>query len=174
MIYEQPSSYSVLCSLSCNKAGWLFSVLSSLRSASPQLWQNSTSVVWYRHMSTTVARLFCYRDTAKLTKLLHPLNLPFLFWTLQVTVQQLRERLSRALGQQPVAPAAPAQTQRAQPQPSVPTQAPRQHPFTPTQPAMVPQPPAAAAAAMPSPVASAPAQPQYYQPVCSSDSYRST
>ncbi|KAM8871667.1 protein transport protein Sec31A isoform 6-T6 [Synchiropus picturatus] len=69
--------------------------------------------------------------------------------TNQVTVQQLRERLSRALNQQPVA-AAPSR--RAQP-PAAP------HHFTPVHPGMVPQP----AAPAPSP-ASAPAPMQYYQP----------
>lgn len=86
-------------------------------------------------------------------------------WTLQASIQQLRERLSRALGQQPAAPAAPAapvQTQRARPQQPAPTQAMPQHMF---QPAMVPQ-PAATAAPMPIPT---PAQQQYYQPVCSSE-----
>ncbi|KAL6096516.1 sec31a [Pungitius sinensis] len=66
----------------------------------------------------------------------------------QATVQQLRDRLGRALGQQ-AAPApvpAPAQTQRAQTQP--------RHQFSPVQPAAVAP-----------PAASAPAQPQYYQPV---------
>ncbi|XP_053702216.1 protein transport protein Sec31A isoform X3 [Synchiropus splendidus] len=70
--------------------------------------------------------------------------------TNQVTVQQLRERLSRALNQQPVA-AAPSR--RAQP-PAAP------HHFTPVHPGMVPQP----AAPAPSP-ASAPAPMQYYQPM---------
>ncbi|KAK2818649.1 hypothetical protein Q5P01_024210 [Channa striata] len=88
--------------------------------------------------------------------------------TNQVAVQQLRDRLSRALGQQLAAPAAPAQTRRA------PTQLPShqaqhgsalpRHPFTPFQPTMVPQATAAAPAPGPTP-ASAPAQPQYYQPV---------
>ncbi|XP_036973297.1 protein transport protein Sec31A isoform X6 [Acanthopagrus latus] len=85
--------------------------------------------------------------------------------TNQVAVQQLRERLRRALGQQPEAPAAPAQTQRARPHQPGPTQAAPRHPFTPIQPVMVPQPPAAAPAPVPAPAASAPAQPQYYQPV---------
>ncbi|KAM8743800.1 protein transport protein Sec31A isoform 4-T4 [Acanthopagrus schlegelii] len=85
--------------------------------------------------------------------------------TNQVAVQQLRDRLRRALGQQPEAPAAPAQTQRARPHQPGPTQAAPRHPFTPIQPAMVPQPPAAAPAPVPAPAASAPAQPQYYQPV---------
>uniref|UniRef100_G3PSX0 Protein transport protein Sec31A n=1 Tax=Gasterosteus aculeatus aculeatus TaxID=481459 RepID=G3PSX0_GASAC len=71
----------------------------------------------------------------------------------QATVQQLRDRLGRALGQRAApAAAAPVQTQRAPTQP--------RHQFAPVQPAAVP-PPAAAAP----PAASAPAQPQYYQPV---------
>ncbi|KAM3874183.1 protein transport protein Sec31A [Diretmus argenteus] len=87
--------------------------------------------------------------------------------TNQVAVQQLRDRLSRALGQKAAAPAAPVQTQRAQaplpaPQAQRPVAVPRQ-PFTPGQPAMQPQP---TAAPVPGPApASAPAQPQYYQPV---------
>ncbi|XP_070780325.1 protein transport protein Sec31A isoform X2 [Enoplosus armatus] len=90
--------------------------------------------------------------------------------TNQVAVQQLRDRLSRALGQQAVAPAAPVQTQRSQPRLPAPAPAQRgsalpRHPFAPVQPAMVPQPVAAAPVAMPTPAASAPAQPQYYQPV---------
>ncbi|KAK1883706.1 Protein transport protein Sec31A [Dissostichus eleginoides] len=92
--------------------------------------------------------------------------------TNQVSVQQLRDRLSRALGQQAAAPAAPAalvQTQKVQSQPPAPTQPQPILPrplFTPVQPAMVPQPRAAAPpVAMPTPAASAPAQPQYYQPV---------
>uniref|UniRef100_A0A4W6CWE7 Protein transport protein Sec31A n=1 Tax=Lates calcarifer TaxID=8187 RepID=A0A4W6CWE7_LATCA len=92
--------------------------------------------------------------------------------TNQVAIQQLRDRLRRALGQQAVAPAAPAQTQRAQSQLPAPqaqhhSALPR-HPFTPVQPAMVPQPTPAAPVPMPTPAsAPAPAQPQYYQPVCS-------
>ncbi|XP_070706326.1 protein transport protein Sec31A [Pempheris klunzingeri] len=90
--------------------------------------------------------------------------------TSQDAVQQLRDRLSRALGKQAVAPAAPAQTQRPQAPLPAPTRAPQgsglpRHPFTPIQPAMVPQPTAAAPAPMPTPAASTPAQPQYYQPV---------
>uniref|UniRef100_A0A667WXY8 Protein transport protein Sec31A n=1 Tax=Myripristis murdjan TaxID=586833 RepID=A0A667WXY8_9TELE len=57
---------------------------------------------------------------------------------------QLRDRLSRALGQQAAAPAAPVQTQKVQPQPPAPqaqhTTAMPRHPYTPAQPAMVPQP----------------------------------
>ncbi|XP_068430073.1 protein transport protein Sec31A [Clinocottus analis] len=91
----------------------------------------------------------------------------------QVSVQQLRDRLSRALGQQAApapaapapAPAAPVQTQRAPAQPPAPTQTQPRYPFNPIQPAMAPQPTAAAPVAMPTPAASAPAQPQYYQPV---------
>uniref|UniRef100_A0A8C4HSC5 Protein transport protein Sec31A n=1 Tax=Dicentrarchus labrax TaxID=13489 RepID=A0A8C4HSC5_DICLA len=64
--------------------------------------------------------------------------------TNQVAVQQLRDRLSRALGQQPVAPAAQVQTPRPQAQLPTRTQALPRHPFTPIQPAMVPQPPAPA------------------------------
>ncbi|KAG7241216.1 hypothetical protein INR49_025959 [Caranx melampygus] len=85
--------------------------------------------------------------------------------TNQVAVQQLRDRLSRALGQQPVAPVQP---QRVQSQPSAPRapQALPRHPFTPAQPAMVPQPTPAAPVPMLTPAsAPAPAQPQYYQPV---------
>ncbi|XP_038142909.1 protein transport protein Sec31A isoform X6 [Cyprinodon tularosa] len=82
--------------------------------------------------------------------------------TNQAAVQQLRDRLSRALGHQ----AAPAQTHRAASQlPSRPAQhgsAPPQPPFSQVRPAMVPQP----AAGAPAPTApSAPPQPQYYQPV---------
>ncbi|XP_054875414.1 protein transport protein Sec31A isoform X6 [Amphiprion ocellaris] len=88
--------------------------------------------------------------------------------TNQVAVQQLRDRLSRALGQQAAAPAAPVQIQRApsqQPAPQLqPGSALPHHPYTQVQPAMVPQPAAAAPVPMPTP-ASAPAQPQYYQPV---------
>ncbi|XP_014913573.1 protein transport protein Sec31A isoform X1 [Poecilia latipinna] len=79
--------------------------------------------------------------------------------TNQVAVQQLRDRLIRALGQQ----AAPAQTHRAASQlpgrPPLP-----QHPFPQVQPALVPQPAAGVPAPGPTP-ASAPSQPQYYQPV---------
>ncbi|TKS85026.1 Protein transport protein [Collichthys lucidus] len=89
--------------------------------------------------------------------------------TNQVAVQQLRDRLSRALGQQgATAPAAPAQTHRAHHPhqlPTAPTQAVPRHPFTPMQPAMVPQPPAAAPVPMATPSAPAQLQPQYYQPV---------
>lgn len=88
---------------------------------------------------------------------------------LQVAIQQLRERLGRALGQQqaptPVTPAAKAQAQqhRTQPQPAAHIQPVARHPFVPVQPAMVPQPVAAAPAA---PAASVSAQPPlYYQPV---------
>ncbi|XP_071322081.1 protein transport protein Sec31A isoform X8 [Trachinotus anak] len=88
--------------------------------------------------------------------------------TNQAAIQQLRDRLGRALGQQPVAPAAPVQPQRAQSQlPAARAQhgsALPRHPFTPVQPAMAPQPTPAAPVPMLTP-ASAPAQPQYYQPV---------
>ncbi|XP_058472566.1 protein transport protein Sec31A isoform X2 [Solea solea] len=89
--------------------------------------------------------------------------------TNQVAVQQLRDRLSRALGQQAAAPAAPVQTQRvhtrlpaprAQPSSALP-----RHPFTPLQPAMVPQPTAAAPVPMLTPAsAPVPAQQHFYQP----------
>nr|XP_020504336.1 protein transport protein Sec31A isoform X3 [Labrus bergylta] len=88
--------------------------------------------------------------------------------TNQLAVQQLRDRLSRALGQT-AAPAAPAQTQRVQPQRPAMTQVQRglpQHPCFPVQPPMVPQPSAAAPVPAPTPAASAPPQQQqYYQPV---------
>ncbi|XP_041825828.1 protein transport protein Sec31A isoform X2 [Melanotaenia boesemani] len=85
--------------------------------------------------------------------------------TNQVAVQQLRDRLSRALGQQVAA--SPAQTQRA---PSQQGSARPQHRYPQAQPAVVPQPAAPAPTPGPGPVpgpatASAPAQPQYYQPV---------
>uniref|UniRef100_A0A7N6AE82 Protein transport protein Sec31A n=1 Tax=Anabas testudineus TaxID=64144 RepID=A0A7N6AE82_ANATE len=68
--------------------------------------------------------------------------------TNQVAIQQLRDRLSRALWQQPPTPAAPVQTRRAQSQlPTAPAQhgsALPRHPFTPVQPAMMPQATAAA------------------------------
>ncbi|XP_023194104.1 protein transport protein Sec31A isoform X6 [Xiphophorus maculatus] len=79
--------------------------------------------------------------------------------TNQVAVQQLRDRLIWALGQQ----AAPAQTHRVASQlpgrPALP-----QHPFPQVQPALVPQPAAGVPVPGPTP-ASAPSQPQYYQPV---------
>ncbi|XP_052381831.1 protein transport protein Sec31A isoform X6 [Oncorhynchus keta] len=75
--------------------------------------------------------------------------------TEQVAVQQLRDRLSRALGQQ--APAAAPVAQLPSPQPTA--AQPRQL-FTPAQPSMVSQQPA------PAPVpAAATAPQQYYQPV---------
>ncbi|XP_077441907.1 protein transport protein Sec31A isoform X2 [Vanacampus margaritifer] len=78
----------------------------------------------------------------------------------QEAVQQLRERLSRALGQQ----AGPVQTLKAQPQHS--TQQPR-HAFTPVQ-------PAAPIALVPAQTpASVPAQQQYYQPVRSASTVTS-
>lgn len=85
--------------------------------------------------------------------------------TLQVAIQRLRERLSRALGQQAAAPAAPTHVRRVHLQQPAAAQPLPQHPFTPVQPAMVPQPAAAAPVPVPNPAASEPAQPQYYQPV---------
>uniref|UniRef100_A0A665WY58 Protein transport protein Sec31A n=1 Tax=Echeneis naucrates TaxID=173247 RepID=A0A665WY58_ECHNA len=87
--------------------------------------------------------------------------------TNQVAVQQLRDRLSRALGQHPAAPVAVQQQRAPSQQPGA--RAPHgsalpRHPFTPVQPAMVPQPTVAAPAPMITPP-SAPPQPQYYQPV---------
>ncbi|XP_055730934.1 protein transport protein Sec31A isoform X4 [Salvelinus fontinalis] len=77
--------------------------------------------------------------------------------TEQVEVQQLRDRLSRALGQQAPAAAPVAQPQLPSPQPTA--AQPRQL-FTPAQPSMVTQQPA------PAPVpAAATAPQQYYQPV---------
>ncbi|XP_029372020.1 protein transport protein Sec31A isoform X8 [Echeneis naucrates] len=92
--------------------------------------------------------------------------------TNQVAVQQLRDRLSRALGQHPAAPVAVQQQRAPSQQPGA--RAPHgsalpRHPFTPVQPAMVPQPTVAAPAPMITPP-SAPPQPQYYQPVESSNS----
>ncbi|CAB1318039.1 unnamed protein product [Coregonus sp. 'balchen'] len=86
--------------------------------------------------------------------------------TEQVAVLQLRDRLSRALGQQ--APAAgPALTPVAQVQPQLPSPQPRQL-FAPAQPSMVSQQPA------PAPVpAAAPAPQQYYQPVRSASTVTS-
>ncbi|AWP00653.1 putative protein transport protein Sec31A [Scophthalmus maximus] len=87
--------------------------------------------------------------------------------TNQVAVQQLRDRLTRALGQQAVAPAAPVQTQRVQSR--LPAAQNRQgsalprQPFTPLKPAMVPQPTCSAPVPMLTP-ASVPAPQQYYQP----------
>lgn len=104
-------------------------------------------------------------SVTELTKLLISTHFTRVVLALQVAVQQLRDRLSRALGQQP---AAPVQPQRVQPQPSAPRapQALPRHPFTPAQPAMVPQPGPAAPVPMLTPAsAPAPAQPQYYQPV---------
>ncbi|KAF7653474.1 hypothetical protein LDENG_00082370 [Lucifuga dentata] len=71
--------------------------------------------------------------------------------TNQVAMQQLWDRLSRALGQQAVAPAAPVQTQPQTPHAAV-------------QPAVAPQ-PAPAPTPVPMPSAAPPSQPQYYQPV---------
>lgn len=86
-------------------------------------------------------------------------------WTLQVAIQQLRERLSRALGQQAAAPAASAHVRKVHPQQPATAQPLPQHTFTPIQPAMVPRPAAPAPVPVPTPAASAPAHPQYYQPV---------
>ncbi|XP_056147216.1 protein transport protein Sec31A [Lampris incognitus] len=84
--------------------------------------------------------------------------------TNQAAVQQLRDRLRFALGEQtgtPSAPApAPTPTQTIQPQHAA--GVPR-HPYSSGQPAMVPQ-PAANPVAMPPP-APAQTQPRYYQPV---------
>ncbi|XP_052381833.1 protein transport protein Sec31A isoform X8 [Oncorhynchus keta] len=83
--------------------------------------------------------------------------------TEQVAVQQLRDRLSRALGQQ--APAAAPVAQLPSPQPTA--AQPRQL-FTPAQPSMVSQQPA------PAPVpAAATAPQQYYQPVRSASTVTS-
>uniref|UniRef100_A0AAX7SDB6 Protein transport protein Sec31A n=1 Tax=Astatotilapia calliptera TaxID=8154 RepID=A0AAX7SDB6_ASTCA len=70
----------------------------------------------------------------------------------QVAIQQLRDRLTRALGQQGAPSQLPAP--RAQ----------LRHPYTQVHPTMVPQPTPAAPVPMPT-SASAPAQPQYYQPM---------
>lgn len=86
-------------------------------------------------------------------------------WTLQVAIQQLRERLSRALGQQAAAPAASTHVRKTTPQQHATAQPLPQHTFAPIQPAMVPRPAAAAPVPIPTPAASTPAQPQYYQPV---------
>ncbi|XP_062340758.1 protein transport protein Sec31A isoform X5 [Osmerus eperlanus] len=78
--------------------------------------------------------------------------------TNQAAVQQLRDRLSRALGQQATAPPAPAPAQPPAPQQ---TEAHPRQTYNPGQP-QVPQP---APAPAPAPVPSAgPAQSQYYQP----------
>ncbi|XP_038826843.1 protein transport protein Sec31A isoform X6 [Salvelinus namaycush] len=85
--------------------------------------------------------------------------------TEQVEVQQLRDRLSRALGQQAPAAAPVAQPQLPSPQPTA--AQPRQL-FTPAQPSMVSQQPA------PAPVpAAATAPQQYYQPVRSASTVTS-
>ncbi|XP_055730936.1 protein transport protein Sec31A isoform X5 [Salvelinus fontinalis] len=85
--------------------------------------------------------------------------------TEQVEVQQLRDRLSRALGQQAPAAAPVAQPQLPSPQPTA--AQPRQL-FTPAQPSMVTQQPA------PAPVpAAATAPQQYYQPVRSASTVTS-
>lgn len=89
------------------------------------------------------------------------------FCSIQVAIQQLRDRLTRALGQQGSAPGASLQTQRAPSQLPAP-RAQLRHPYTQVHPTMVPQPTPAAPVPMPT-SASAPAQPQYYQPVCSAE-----
>lgn len=95
-------------------------------------------------------------------------KITFVIWTSQVAIQHLRDRLSRALGQQAAAPGASVKAPRVlSQQPAMVPQALPRHPFTPVQPAMVPQPAAAAPVPIPTPASSAPAQPQYYQPVCS-------
>lgn len=89
------------------------------------------------------------------------------FCSIQVAIQQLRDRLTRALGQQGSAPGASVQTQRTPSQLPAP-RAQLRHPYTQVHPTMVPQPTPAAPVPMPI-SASAPAQPQYYQPVCSAE-----
>lgn len=81
----------------------------------------------------------------------------------QVAIQQLRDRLTRALGQQGSAPGASVQTQRAPSQLPA-SQAQLRHPYTQVHPTMVPQHTPAAPVPMPT-SASAPAQPPYYQPM---------
>ncbi|XP_019909107.2 protein transport protein Sec31A isoform X3 [Esox lucius] len=108
--------------------------------------------------------------------------------TEQVAVQQLRDRLSRALGQpSPVSATAPTPVAQVQPQPLAPhptggqprplfTPTPQpgtgqQRPlFAPAQPPMVPQQPAPTPAPVPT---SVPSQPQYYQPVRSASTVTS-
>lgn len=94
-------------------------------------------------------------------------DLTQVFCSIQVAIQQLRDRLTRALGQQGSAPGASVQTQRAPSQLPAP-RAQLRHPYTQVHPTMVPQPTPAAPVPMPT-SASAPAQPQYYQPVCSAE-----
>ncbi|CAI5667568.1 unnamed protein product [Oreochromis niloticus] len=81
----------------------------------------------------------------------------------QVAIQQLRDRLTRALGQQGSAPGASVQTQRAPSQLPAP-EVQLRHPYTQVHPTMVPQHTPAAPVPMPT-SASDPAQSQYYQPV---------
>lgn len=94
------------------------------------------------------------------------------FLYFQVAVQQLRDRLSRALGQQALATAL-APVAQVQPQPPTPFFAPQptdaqsRQLFTPAQPPMVPQLPAPAPARVP---VAALAPHQYYQPVSDSES----
>ncbi|XP_029546118.1 LOW QUALITY PROTEIN: protein transport protein Sec31A-like [Salmo trutta] len=95
--------------------------------------------------------------------------------TEQVAVQQLRDRLSRALGQQALA-TAPAPVVQVQPQPPTPFFAPQptdaqsRQLFTPAQPPMVPQLPAPAPARVP---VAALAPHQYYQLVRSASTVTS-
>eukprot|EP00063_Salmo_salar_P019206 XP_013994041.1 PREDICTED: protein transport protein Sec31A-like isoform X7 [Salmo salar] len=95
--------------------------------------------------------------------------------TEQVAVQQLRDRLSRALGQQALATAL-APVAQVQPQPPTPFFAPQptdaqsRQLFTPAQPPMVPQLPAPAPARVP---VAALAPHQYYQPVRSASTVTS-
>ncbi|CAI5667566.1 unnamed protein product [Oreochromis niloticus] len=81
----------------------------------------------------------------------------------QVAIQQLRDRLTRALGQQGSAPGASVQTQRAPSQLPAP-EVQLRHPYTQVHPTMVPQHTPAAPVPMPT-SASDPAQSQYYQPM---------
>ncbi|XP_039470649.1 protein transport protein Sec31A isoform X8 [Oreochromis aureus] len=85
----------------------------------------------------------------------------------QVAIQQLRDRLTRALGQQGSAPGASVQTQRAPSQlPAPEPEAQLRHPYTQVHPTMVLRHHGASAAPVPMPTsASDPAQSQYYQPV---------
>ncbi|XP_039470648.1 protein transport protein Sec31A isoform X7 [Oreochromis aureus] len=85
----------------------------------------------------------------------------------QVAIQQLRDRLTRALGQQGSAPGASVQTQRAPSQlPAPEPEAQLRHPYTQVHPTMVLRHHGASAAPVPMPTsASDPAQSQYYQPM---------
>ncbi|KAM6902821.1 protein transport protein Sec31A [Xenentodon cancila] len=83
--------------------------------------------------------------------------------TNQVSVQQLRDRLTRALGQQTAAPAPTQRGSRPSERPQHGSALPR-HPYAAAQHAAAA--PAPAPAPLPGPTpASTPAQPQYYQPV---------